>query len=994
MADDHHLPSLNSKEGVQPAEQQQKQQIILRTIASYLSLGDAESMASLSRPSPRYCYSAATPHHHSSSGIANNNGTPGLTGYHSLDYHFYHTIGTAATATGDSGMESSTNNNLRREGDDDGNVSLLGSNSSVGGAAAAGQRQYQHQVSPSSSNNNTNNNDDEEDWFVGGRGQTPGLVALSPLEEEFYGPDDGQQHLQQPINSTPAGQPTSESEGDEPSRMGNVTNIATPRNNSSSSRRKMADINNNYDDGENSNTCGVTEDDDDDDDDDDLSYYVRRENSLRRKSLQHKLAAAVFAHPYPLRQYCLDAYGTAMKLSMERQKQQEQMAALEENERYLEDPPETAREPVPTIVSPSTELHGPRDSSPELGEHQQQLRGTGHGGNQLQQLHRHRYHHHLQQEKRLRKQHQSRAKIIRVIISKLLSNAPLSILLDIAESVCDLSLETLFATGKIGLFTIDKCINILCNTVLNILDVLTSFNPFHVFEHVINLQRSAVGKTGDVVVSGIMSVATGVGSVSNAALNRLSRQGLALAGGVVIAGTGSRSGRSGSHDYARKDAGSGGNPLDSKLFRRLHKMDSVSTLLAYSERSGEDAFSKHSKKRAQRMMHYNVSFQPFTATIHPKSPAKSNRMRHNVSFELSSFRSTDVSERDDDASLSEESLNSSGSIFMRTPTSFPPTPTSRLYYFERGSRFTENVIFLARDQLRVERGLDNQNEQTRAMSSALREGSRLAVFDAADAGGGGIALSCGQHIATKVGNALYCSTRSMIPVMRNSYVYFEISVSPPPSMDASGNNVNTQVAVATLSIGLSTLEMPLNTLVGAWKGSVGLCSTGQILQAGQWLSSNSQEHSTYGCNSTVGCLVYIDDTSAFDTWEGKNVVADITFNINGCLIPLAATANEDAESDAADHIGDSTLSLVAPKAQELFPTVTLHSPATCVMCRFSADDLLANSRKEIGAPHGVTVYSVDGSVLLDDNSNSVEDVDDFLDTSSALNAFPHEEVAL
>ena len=425
-------------------------------------------------------------------------------------------------------------------------------------------------------------------------------------------------------------------------------------------------------------------------------------------------------------------------------------------------------------------------------------------------------------------------------------------------------------------------------------------------------------------------------------------------------------------------------------------MDSVSTLLAYSERSGEEALSKHSKKRAQRMMHYNVSFQPFTATIHPKSPARSNKMIHNVSFDLSSIRSVDVNERGDDGSVSEESLNSSGSIFMRTPTSFPPTPTSRLYYFERGSRFTENVIFLARDQLRVERGLENRNEQTRAMSSALREGSRLAVFDAADAGGGGIALSCGQHIATKVGNALYCSTRSMIPVMRNSYVYFEISVSPPPSTDASGNLVNNDGAMATLSIGLSTLEMPLNTLVGAWKGSVGLCSTGQILQAAQWLTSNSQEHSTYGCKSTVGCLVYIDDTSAFETWEGKNVVADVTFNINGFVIPLNAAANEDSGSNVsvARQMGDSRLSLVTPKAQELFPTVTLHSPATCVMCRFSADDLLANSREEIGAPPGVTIYSVDGSVLLDDASNFVEDVDDLLDTSSALDAFPRDEVTL
>ena len=332
--------------------------------------------------------------------------------------------------------------------------------------------------------------------------------------------------------------------------------------------------------GENDNAAGLNADgigdenyDGNDDDSDDLSFFIRREHSLRRQALQHKLAAAVFAHPYPLRQYCLDAYATAMKLSMDRQKQQlqqqqeqqQQLAALEGGK---EPPPETARDDVVPLVSPSTELHGPRDSPPELGEHER-LR---------EQLHRHRYQHHYHHhhhhnlhhqhvEKRLRKQHQSRAKILRVIISKLLNNAPLSILLDIAESVCDLSLETLFATGKIGLFTIDKCIDVLCNTVLNILDILTSFNPFHIFEHVINLQRSAVGKTGDVVVSGIMSVATGVGSVSNAALNRLSRQGLALAGGVVIAGAGSRSGRSGSNDYgrSRKDAGMGGNPLDSKV---------------------------------------------------------------------------------------------------------------------------------------------------------------------------------------------------------------------------------------------------------------------------------------------------------------------------------------------------------------------------------------------------------------------------------------------
>jgi hypothetical protein len=264
-----------------------------------------------------------------------------------------------------------------------------------------------------------------------------------------------------------------------------------------------------------------------------------------------------------------------LKLSIARQKQIQEQEEEEKERHYHSNmehpPPETDREEgghSGPIISPSTELHGPReDCSPELGEHQQS-RDTGGGGdnnnNQLQQLHHHHRYHHHQQEKRLRKQNQSRAKIVRVIMSKLLRNAPLSILLDIAESFCDLSLDTLFATGKISLFTIDTIINVLSKMVVSILDVLTSFNPFHIFEHVINLQRSAVGKTGDVVVSGIMSVATGVGSVSNAALNRLSRQGLALAGGVVIAGAGTRTGRSGSSDFVRQ-AGVGSNPLDSKV---------------------------------------------------------------------------------------------------------------------------------------------------------------------------------------------------------------------------------------------------------------------------------------------------------------------------------------------------------------------------------------------------------------------------------------------
>lgn len=455
------------------------------------------------------------------------------------------------------------------------------------------------------------------------------------------------------------------------------------------------------------------------------------------------------------------------------------------------------------------------------------------------------------------------------------------------------------------------------------------------------------------------------------------------------------------------------------MFRKLNKIDSTSKVLTYMEREDE-VLTQHAKKRVQRMMHYDVSLRPFVATVMaptaPRSPRSKQRYQGHSFENAQNLRSVCDSRYDGDAGETSSStssgtfspLSSGSTPFMCTPKSFPPTPGSRSLVMARGTRFAEDVVFLARDQLRVEDGLGSSNAKTRAMAKALREGSRLAVFSADDAGGG-IALTCGQHRATKVGNVLYCSTRSMIPVLRNSFVYFEMSVSTPPVGNAMMN-----ACVATLSIGLSTLEMPLNTLVGAWKGSVGLCTTGQILAAGQWCSPLDPRRSSYGNGTTVGCLVCLDDGSAFETWDGVMVTAAVTFNVDGnvvtppvCATPMAAMsgsgggggtlpATGTAHPRNHHHVGfrdefssgggrhssssgrrgaapvppTSTLPLFVPREEELFPTLTLHSPATQVMCRFCAEDLVATSRSSIGAPSGVTVYAVDGSVLFD------EDVDE------------------
>jgi len=219
----------------------------------------------------------------------------------------------------------------------------------------------------------------------------------------------------------------------------------------------------------------------------------------------------------------------------------------------------------------------------------------------------------------------------------------------------------------------------------------------------------------------------------------------------------------------------------------------------------------------------------------------------------------------------------------------------------------------------------------------------------------------------------------------------------------------------SLSIGLSTLDMPLNTLVGAWRGSLGFCSTGQILSSRQWftptpvLSTSSRnchcdqndssthpsidEDIGYGTPSTVGCLVYLDDESAQVTLDDVMVTAFITFNIDGRII-LHTPANQSLfiddeyryaskmnnltwkdssfSDDYEDESPQTTASLLVPSTEELYPTLTLKSHDVDVLCRFCAEDILATQRKEIGAPFGVTVYAVDGSVLFDENNEGVE----------------------
>ena len=204
------------------------------------------------------------------------------------------------------------------------------------------------------------------------------------------------------------------------------------------------------------------------------------------------------------------------------------------------------------------------------------------------------------------------------------------------------------------------------------------------------------------------------------------------------------------------------------------------------------------------------------------------------------------------------------------------------------------------------------------MAEALQKGDRLAVFSAHDAKG--IEFKCGQHVATKVGSALYCTTRSMVPVLRNHYVYFEMTVLP-----ALDDNM------PTLSIGLSTDEMPTNALCGSWQGSIGLCSTGQVLAGGQWCTPADTSLSAFTSEATIGCLVCLDDETAFEIWDGMLVTAQVTFNVDGRTVlhragsistpskqpPSQEGKKEQSESTTTAESEEETCFCAAPKHKEL-----------------------------------------------------------------------------
>jgi hypothetical protein len=148
---------------------------------------------------------------------------------------------------------------------------------------------------------------------------------------------------------------------------------------------------------------------------------------------------------------------------------------------------------------------------------------------------------------------------------------------------------------------------------------------------------------------------------------------------------------------------------------------------------------------------------------------------------------------------------------IASPTSFPTTPFSRAKVVNRNAEKVISTIFSARDVLRLEMLSTSNDEYSRNAAVAAKMSKKMAVFDPSQTSEG-LSLACGNHCLMKAGKGLCYSSRSMLPLRADAaYIYYEFSV--------TATNNHTPVV---LSLGFSSAESPLSTMVGSSALSLGV----------------------------------------------------------------------------------------------------------------------------------------------------------------------------
>lgn len=380
---------------------------------------------------------------------------------------------------------------------------------------------------------------------------------------------------------------------------------------------------------------------------------------------------------------------------------------------------------------------------------------------------------------------------------------------------------------------------------------------------------------------------------------------------------------------------------------------------------------------SSELVHYE-EFEEEDESMDPNVKKRSLRGMHNY-VPVHLFRAT-VRVNNEDENAGALVPKDKDQIGSDSPASFPSTPFSRAYVMNRASERVVSVIFAARDRLRLEAQSVSRDEFSRMIAKENQSTGQYAIFDPRQTSNG-VTLTCGNHCAMKIGNALCCSCRSMIFIRPDTYVYFEYSITASSSQ------------VPSLGLGLSPIDCPLNVMVGSWPSSVGFYTDGQVMISSQWFQNLSS--SKVGAGTTVGMLVYVPSSKSGKEITNANVMSNLPLEVLQPESNLPPTVDKKSpsppdlreSSSQEQHSKPETLlkfnvngvpvnfsKEVTEKMSEagsgiapLYPTVSLFSENTRVWCRFCEADIVFRSRVSMQAPTGVRVYCLDGSLLLDEN---------------------------
>eukprot|EP01036_Dinobryon_divergens_P023202 gene23202-31523_t len=374
-----------------------------------------------------------------------------------------------------------------------------------------------------------------------------------------------------------------------------------------------------------------------------------------------------------------------------------------------------------------------------------------------------------------------------------------------------------------------------------------------------------------------------------------------------------------------------------------HRQDSVvgplpqcdnSQLISYEELSDEDFIQDSLKfQRSLRSMHHYIPHHPFRATVRMTPVAAATSAV--VLDGQSQFGNLQVAQKVEAAD---------------SPASFPSTPFSRMEIMNRTTEKVDSVMFAARDRLRLEAQSVSRDEFSRRAAFAAQSSGQMAIFDPSQTSSG-VALTCGNHCAAKVGNGLCSCCRSMVSVMFDTFVYIEFSVTV-----SNGQ-------VPSFGIGLSPPDCPLNVMVGSWPSSVGIYTDGQMLVGSHWFQPLARLRFDPGC--TVGMLVYVGSSSSSSSSGISDPIgsrpADTTSRSGEEEVVVVVVVEEEVDHSEEEEDGKERIEKQPNIVIFNLNGRTISQP---ILCKHEIADIVYRSRAAIGAPSGCRVYCLDGSLLL------------------------------